>query len=224
MKVALFSFIGAWCASCQVTDEYPASGALFPTLVASTDSQQDARPIVEPVLYGRDGRPVGIPPQSESAGVELATGAPAGMQPGESGRMHILELYQRAIEEREQLQGEVQALLRDLEQQRVSTAHEQRRASELEAKLAALELERARVVEENIDLAGRLTTAQIRRLQAEKLLLEHKLGALEVRPEAAGTAGATGSAASQLPPAKAALPVAPAPAPAKSTAPSGAKP
>jgi len=47
-----------------------------------------------------------------------------------------------------------------------------------------------------MDLAGRLTTAQIRRLQAEKLLLETKLqlsrAAAQPLPDAAGPAVAEG--------------------------------
>jgi hypothetical protein len=49
------------------------------------------------------------------------------------------------------------------------------RLVELEARAQSLEAERQAQAKLNMDLAGRLTTAQIRRLQAEKLLLETKL-------------------------------------------------
>ena len=44
-----------------------------------------------------------------------------------------------------------------------------------------LETERTRLEAENLELAGRLTTAQVRRLQAEKLLLEHKIAEQRAR-------------------------------------------
>ncbi len=169
-------------AACKVTDEYPSSGTLFPALPASPvpGSPKPETQDAGSVMYGRDGKPVGAPSNPNPGGVELGSAASPSLLPGENGRMHILELYQKVIEERDALVMEVSELLRQVEQGRLDLAAEKRRATELESKLAVLEADRARTLDENLELAGRLTTAQIRRLQAEKLLLEHKLQTLPV--------------------------------------------
>ncbi len=165
-------------AACQVAGEYPSTSALFPAFAGTPESEPKSptpKPEVTPVLYGRDGKPVGEAPPGLAAGVELGSAANPALLPGENGRMHILELYQKAIEERDELVTEVAHLQRQIEQERLNVAAQQRKTAELESKLAVLEADRARVLDQNVDLAGRLTTAQIRRLQAEKLLLEHKI-------------------------------------------------
>ncbi len=53
----------------------------------------------------------------------------------------------------------------------------------------ALEAERARLQEENFDLAGRLVTAQIRRLESEKILLESKIEWQRLEEKTAGEKG-----------------------------------
>ncbi|HVS09105.1 MAG TPA: hypothetical protein VMS76_04455, partial [Planctomycetota bacterium] len=47
--------------------------------------------------------------------------------------------------------------------------------AQAEGKALELQAREQALLEENLELAGRLTTAQIRRLQAEKLLLETKI-------------------------------------------------
>ena len=51
----------------------------------------------------------------------------------------------------------------------------QRTAFDLETRSAALEEGHRLLLSENQEIAGRLTTAQIRRLEAEKLLLESRI-------------------------------------------------
>lgn len=92
-----------------------------------------------------------------------------------SGRMHILELYQNGIDERNALQVEVAGLKSLLERAEKEIARLSEDLAESEARGSALREESARLVSEAAELTSRLVTAQIRRLEAEKLLLESKL-------------------------------------------------
>ena len=122
-------------------------------------------------LYSRDGGVVDSPVPGS-----VRRGAPThDVESTGPGRMYILELYQVAIEERDTLQLEVTALNHALK----------RTHSELDATTAAYAIrgdelvvlvrERDRLRAESEDLTARLVTAQIRRLESEKLLIESKL-------------------------------------------------
>lgn len=142
----------------------------------------------EPLLYARDGSVV-----DATAGAEQEGAAPARRDVGaESGRMHLLELYQRVIDERDDLSREVHALRADLEAQTSALGQSQGRANGLEARVQELQTQVERLGAENQDLAARLTTAQIRRLQAERLLLEHRLAMQREREAQAAAAQAAG--------------------------------
>lgn len=91
------------------------------------------------------------------------------------GRMYILELYQAAIDERDALQLEIAALDRALERTQTELANQSRTVRERTAELEEVAAERDQLRAENEDLTARLVTAQIRRLEAEKLLIESKL-------------------------------------------------
>ena len=123
-------------------------------------------------LYARDGSPV---PNQPAASVTTADGIGRELGQDEGSRPYLLELYQQTIEQKEELALEVSALHAALEeadhrQLELQTENEgmQMRLSELEQRITTLE-------EDKLDLAGRLATAQIRRLEAEKLLLETTL-------------------------------------------------
>lgn len=123
------------------------------------------------VLYARDGSVV----QTDAhASVQAPTPA-SGRAPQEGSRTFMLELYQKAIDEKEALALEIKNLEATLEKSRNELAAAVKDKDELQKKHDALEAERARLQEENFDLAGRLVTAQIRRLEAEKILLESKI-------------------------------------------------
>lgn len=127
-----------------------------------------------PVLYGRDGTPV----WNAGTGSTLTRNNPSGEATNAEGsRVYLLELYQQAIDEKEQLGLEVKSLNATLERVQADLHSEKDKNSACTAEAASLraELERARA--ENLELAGRLVTAQIRRLESEKLLLEHKIEA-----------------------------------------------
>ncbi len=116
-------------------------------------------------------------------GSAVADGAPAqdapdrALEPGQ-GRMRIIELYQQVLDERDALRDELEASASALEaaqRQRVELEEENR---SLRARVVALENGQESMQAENLDLAARLTTAQIRRLEAEKALLEARIGEL----------------------------------------------
>ena len=126
-------------------------------------------------LYARDGSVVAGAETSQ----EGATAAPRELAPSEGGRMYILELYQKAIDERDALEIEVRSLQSELERAKQGLLGSDRDLTSLQARIAQLESENKRLLEENLDLAARLTTAQIRRLQCEKILLETRIAEIK---------------------------------------------
>jgi hypothetical protein len=144
------------------------------------------------VLYARDGTPVSsagpVPPGGEIDSRQLGEGG---------GRMYILELYQSVIEERDSLSAEVAALTTELERMRQTLLEADARITELEGEVESLTIERQQLIDDNMELAARLTTAQIRRLQTEKILLEKTLS--ELRAEAPLAAADTSRQAGRLP-------------------------
>jgi hypothetical protein len=123
------------------------------------------------VLYARDGSVVATDGHPSAQ----APAPGAARAPQEGSRTFMLELYQKAIDEKEALALEIKNLEATLEKSRTELASAVKEKEELQKKHDALEAERARLQEENFDLAGRLVTAQIRRLEAEKILLESKI-------------------------------------------------
>jgi hypothetical protein len=123
-------------------------------------------------LYARDGTPLDGKTGPQAPAAEPAT---RDLAPSESGRMYILELYQKAIDERDGLRRELATLGADLAQAKSQLTQGQEQQTGLQARIAQLEADNKLRVEENIDLAARLVTAQIRRLQVEKILLEQRL-------------------------------------------------
>jgi hypothetical protein len=107
-----------------------------------------------------------------------------GIEPGQ-GRMRIIELYQQVLDERDALRDELEATADAMEaaqRQRIELEEENRTLRE---RVVELENAQASMQAENLDLAARLTTAQIRRLEAERLLLETKIADLRAREQAA---------------------------------------
>jgi hypothetical protein len=144
-----------------------------------------AQSVEPPHLYARDGTVVAGPEDVSALGPQRRE-----VGEGTSGRMVLLELYQNVIEERDSLSLEVAALRAELEKaqaaQRAAEAETLARTSQVEV----LEVELERLRAESLELAGRLTTAQIRRLQAEKLLLEHRIAEQRARVATAQAEGA----------------------------------
>lgn len=137
-------------------------------------------------LYSRDGSVVGQAPAPEGR-----TAAPRELESADGGRMYILELYQKAIDERDALHGELAALRSEVRSVQEALIASEADLDAADVQLEQLRAENKRLLDENIELAARLTTAQIRRLQVEKILLEMRIEELNAMQAAAATAEAT---------------------------------
>lgn len=128
----------------------------------------------EPALYARDGSVV----QGTAPDAGVASEPRHDVSARDGSRMYLLELYQKTVQEKEALAQETQglhdALVRAGDTQRA--IERERDEARAESARIAKELETAHA--NNTDLAARLVTAQIRRLEAEKLVLEARIDAL----------------------------------------------
>ncbi|MFT5048621.1 MAG: hypothetical protein ACI8QZ_000008 [Chlamydiales bacterium] len=138
---------------------------------APVDDEADAwaRSLAEPsVLYSRDGTPV--QQASSAASVPLE---PPGMldtrdvERPETGRLYLLELYQQAVDERDDLLDEVMRQEAFLLELRTANAVLVTQVSEVQAHSMELDADKQRAEQQSFELASRLTAAQIGRLQAE---------------------------------------------------------
>ena len=127
------------------------------------------------VLWARDGSPVddGRGPVEDAHAMPEPTTTPGPSAPNardvksEDGRLYLLELYQSAVDERDDLILEVgrqEEIILDLRSLHATLETE---FSEMQARLQTLEQEKMAAEEQSFELANRLTTAQIGRLQAE---------------------------------------------------------
>lgn len=131
-----------------------------------------AKAVGEPVLYARDGSVV----VGDQPGSITTTGEPTRDVASHAGsRMYLLDLYQKAMDEKDALSIEVKGLNAALAHEQAALEVIAKERDALTAQLRELQSENQRVGAENADLAARLTTAQIRRLEAEKLLLEAQI-------------------------------------------------
>ena len=176
----------------------------------STLAPQERKPVY-PDSYADQGPSAGPAPRNSISGGEVdigvvpadpegvaSVGAPTrGVEPTESGRLYILELYQDVLEQRDALELEVSTLLTDFEAAQARIAELESTTMTDGGRLTLLEQENAELRAENTDLAARLTTAQIRRLEAEKLLLETRIAWTRAQLEGAGSPRGTGIALGQ---------------------------
>ena len=137
-----------------------------PTRVESPQLQS------KPVLYARDGSVVG-----EQAPGTIAVSEHPGQAVAnpDGSRWTLLEPYQDTLTQNEGLQLEVAALNEALERANAREEELKRQLAEVNRELTDKAVRIAKLKDHNVELASRLTTAQIRRLQSEKLLLEAKL-------------------------------------------------
>jgi len=186
------AFAAALFASCA---QFPIEGA--------APAQAEPRPLQETSpwggskLYARDGSVVGDAPMT---GQETRTAAPREIESADGGRMYILELYQKAIDERDALQGELGALRSELRTVQEALIASERDLDDADVQVESLRKENQRLLDENVDLAARLATAQIRRLQVEKILLEMRIDELKaLQAAAANVASAESESAEKKP-------------------------
>lgn len=127
----------------------------------------------QPVLYGRDGTPVGASqpgtvttttgPINDGVSVEGAAGG---------SRSHLFDLYSEAVEERDELQDANEDLQIALEMSETRASDLSVQLASLRAEFDALGKDKQSADAQAFDLAARLATAQIARLEAERALLE----------------------------------------------------
>lgn len=146
------------------------AGARAPSNIPN--GQHEVIEPVLPTLYGRDGSPVSV---QRGGTIEPGREPSHSLDSGDGSRMYILELYQQAIDEKEALEIEVRALGAALDKANDAIEQEAMRVAELQKFSEGLQADVSRLESEGMELAERLTTAQIRRLEAEKLLLEAKI-------------------------------------------------
>ncbi len=139
------------------------------------------------VLYGRDGTPVGASaaPAAMSAGPQGVTQPQATItatedmphrpQDAVGSRPVLLELYQTVVTEKEALEFQLEATQEALQstEDRMFDL-EKRLEEEIRAREAA-DQSRKQFEEQVFEIGRRLSVAQMRRLEAEKLLLEKTL-------------------------------------------------
>lgn len=139
---------------------------------AKSISATGADQVGKPLLYARDGSVVA----GDQPGSITTTGEPTRDVGSNAGsRMYLLDLYQKAMDEKDALALEVKGLNAALTQEQSALEALTKERNALAAQVQTLQGENQRVAVENVDLAARLTTAQIRRLEAEKLLLEAQI-------------------------------------------------
>ena len=146
--------------------------SVLPTKWGMPEGDQAAAPkstngSSEALLYARDGSVVS---QGNSSS---ATNLPRrDVQNQEGSRTKILELYERVVEERDQLRLVVSARESELVQLRQQLEREVARSNGLESRVVSAEQASVGLAGQNLELAARLTAAQIKRLEAEKKWLE----------------------------------------------------
>jgi len=178
-------------ASSMGTENAPESSSVGAT--TSSQAQPAPRQGGDATLYAWDGGVVDGAPQ----GVSTAQGTPRGIETPAPGRTHIVELYQQVKDDRDALAEEVELLRKSLEQTTLAFEEETRKSNDLLGRLAALEVSHREMMEDNQAIAARLVQAQIRRLEAEKMLLEtrielEKQKEVEAAQAAAAVRGAAG--------------------------------
>lgn len=174
---------GAVAEPSATTPKSPADDTLEPD---PSEGAGNPAPKPAPPLYAWDGGVVDGAPQ----GHVLPQEGNRGVETPPSGRAHIIELYQQVLDERDALSEEVEQLRRTLAQTNLALAAKTKDAEDLESRLSVLEASHKELMQDNQSIAARLVQAQIRRLEAEKLLLETKIEGERAKAEEAARAAA----------------------------------
>jgi hypothetical protein len=126
-----------------------------------------------PVLYGRDGSPVGTSPTGEV--VESPAPLNPGVQENGGSRGVILDLYGELKNDHEELLAEFDAVVEENDAATKTMSQQTARIAELERQVATLTQRNSELEASELELAGRLAQSQIGRLEAERALLEASL-------------------------------------------------
>ncbi|MDZ4772269.1 MAG: hypothetical protein SGI72_03950 [Planctomycetota bacterium] len=182
LTIASLAFVATFaCAACSVTRVDPTP--LTPESITTSTTNASATPSIEGVLYARDGTPV----TSTSKGAARIEPEPKrDLGDSEGGRASLLELYTKSVADKSALAEEVVALKATLEVERKAVMAGIEERGVLRGELSKLLRERDTLLAETMDLAARLTSAQIARLEAQKTLLEIQIDQ-RMREEAAAS-------------------------------------
>ncbi len=159
-------------------DEKVESRVEAPSQDQLNDAQSGFGPSVDPKSdFQLTGWETGSPVGQSPAGVVTQTSGPInpGLESGPFGdgsRSTLLDRYQEAVEQTERLQQENDDLSAFLVRTEESLLVATQELTEVKALLEELSTVKTQVEQENFDLAARLATAQIARLEAERSLLE----------------------------------------------------
>lgn len=126
-----------------------------------------------PVLYGRDGSPVGTSPSG--AVVQSPEEINAGVDPTGGSRAVLLDLYSKLMTDHDELMADFDAVAHENDAATLTMSRQAARIVELEAQVATLTQRNSELEASQLELAGRLAQAQIGRLEAERALLEASL-------------------------------------------------
>ncbi|MEM6674498.1 MAG: hypothetical protein AAF726_16750 [Planctomycetota bacterium] len=133
-------------------------------------------PAAGPVLYGRDGSPVGASaPGSVTTTTKPIDGGVDVEGPGGGSRSLLLDLYTEAVQDREDLTRANDDLQTALEMSEMRAADLEQQLTSLQLSYDELGTAKTQAEQQSFDLAERLATAQIARLEAERALLEATL-------------------------------------------------
>jgi hypothetical protein len=165
----------------------PAMDGSVPTSTDPHASEAEPAPKDTPPLYAWDGGIVDGPPQGR---VEEEQRSPRGIETPPAGRMHIIELYQQVLDERDALSEEVELLRKNLDATAQALEAKTREAGDLAVQVESLQTAHQGLMADNQGIAARLVQAQIRRLEAEKLLLETRIELERSKAEEAARAAA----------------------------------
>lgn len=126
-----------------------------------------------PILYGRDGSPVG----TTSPGQVVQSPAPlnAGVDDTGGSRVVLLDLYREAKAELDELLLAFDEESAENEAAAATITEQKGRIAELEARVATLTKLNGELENLQFELAGRLAQAQIARLESDRSLLEASL-------------------------------------------------
>lgn len=126
-----------------------------------------------PVLYGRDGSPVGssTPGQVQQSPGPLNSGVDA----TGGSRVVLLDLYDQVKQERDELLLDFDDIAAENDAAAATITTQQARIAALESQVATLSKRNGELDAIQLELAGRLAQAQIARLEAERALLEASL-------------------------------------------------
>jgi chromosome segregation ATPase len=174
MKTSLLALVVV-CAACKTTVNEPETEAPVRSSIVVGEPSR---------LYARDGSVVDASGTPVPGGTSDAPVRAVGERDG--SRTYLLELYQKAMDDKDQLTVEVQALQAQLDLERKEKAALQAERDEARAAATAAQAQTNVKEAELRDLSGRLVQAQIKRLEAEKLLLEHLVATQSATPAPQG--------------------------------------